>query len=71
MTVETVIDDGLGPVLDADGNEVALPAEFEVDAVLRLFFSGRVPAPNCPHYMPKSERDAGFHNCEPCGRGKR
>ena len=57
------------PVLDADGNDVPLPADFKVTPEFRLFMSGRVPAPNCPHYMSKSDRDAGFRNCEPCGSG--
>lgn len=55
------------PVLDADGNEVVLPADFEITPEFRQFMSGRVPAPNCPHYMNKRERDAGFDCCEPCG----
>jgi hypothetical protein len=55
------------PLLDAEGKEVVLPADFEVDEVMRLFFASRVPAPNCPHYMNKRDRDAGFGNCEPCG----
>lgn len=55
------------PVLDADGNEVVLPPDFGVTDAFRLSMSGRVPAPNCPHYMNKRDRDAGFGNCEPCG----
>lgn len=59
------------PILDADGNEVVIPTDMVTDDMLRLFFAGRVPAPNCPHYMAKSERDAGYDNCESCARGMR
>lgn len=58
-----------GPVLDADGNEVRLPADFPVTPELRRYMGGRVPAPNCPHYMPAADARAGFVNCEPCGSG--
>lgn len=59
------------PVLDADGAEVVLPDDFEVTEEFRAFMAGRVPAPNCPHYMYASERRAGLITCEGCERGKR
>lgn len=58
------------PVLDADGAEVVLPDDFEVTDEFRAFMAGRVPAPNCPHYMYASERRAGLRTCEGCERGK-
>lgn len=57
-------------VLDADGGVVALPDGFEVTDAFRRFMAGRVPAPNCPHYMPAAEREAGFDSCERCGSGE-
>lgn len=65
------MDHAIAPVLDADGGEVLLPDGFEVTDTLRQFMAGRVPAPNCPHYMHASERRAGFRSCEGCGHGAR
>jgi hypothetical protein len=56
-------------VLDANGDEVPLPPDFPVTAGFRTFMEGRVPAPNCPHYMRKIDLSFGFRNCEHCERG--
>lgn len=55
-------------VIDANGNPVPITEEQAAlpDDVLRQFFAGRVPASGCPHYIAKSEADAGFTNCERC-----
>ena len=63
----TTIDD---PVVDANGDPVDLPPEFQVDGLIRMFFAGRVPAPDCPHYMTKSEVTAGYRRCEHCQSGR-
>lgn len=52
------------PLLDGDGIEVK--PGVEIDDVTRRYFAGKVHAPECPHYMAKSERDAGFTKCERC-----
>lgn len=54
------------PVLDANSQVVNLPADFPVTDEFRAFMAGRVPAPNCPHYMPEADARAGFLNCETC-----
>jgi hypothetical protein len=59
----------IAPLLDGDGNVVD-PDGAPVDPAIRLFFAGRVPEPDCDHYMYKSERDAGFTRAESC-RGPR
>ncbi|GAA3751582.1 hypothetical protein [Micromonospora maritima] len=65
-----LLDDGTSPVVDANGDPVDLPPEFEVDSLIRLFFAGRVPARDCPHYIAKSEARAGYRRCEHCQRGR-
>jgi hypothetical protein len=54
------------PVLDARGNEVVVPPDFEVTDTFREYMSYRVPAPNCPHYIHITEANAGYGNCERC-----
>jgi len=63
--------DAVAPVLDANGDEVVLPADFEVTEGFRIFMAGRVPAANCPDYMSAAEARAGFRSCERCQYGKR
>lgn len=54
------------PVVDANGNPVPLPDHVAASADLRAFMASRVPAAECPHYIAKSEADAGFVRCERC-----
>lgn len=58
------------PVFDANGAVVPLPADFPVSAEFRTFMAVRVPAVNCPHYLPVADAQAGFLTCESCSRGK-
>lgn len=53
------------PVLDANGNAVDLRGAIVTDEI-RAYFAGRVPAPECPHYIAASEARAGFTKCESC-----
>lgn len=52
--------------VDANGDRVPLPDHVAATFELRVFMAGRVPAPDCPHYMAKSEADAGLTRCEHC-----
>lgn len=58
------------PVFDANGTKVELPADFKITPEFRAFMAGRLPAPNCPHYMPAADIRHGFTTCERCGRGR-
>ncbi len=53
-------------IVDANGTQVALPPDVAASDELRTFMAGRVPAAGCPHYMAKSEADAGLTKCERC-----
>lgn len=59
-----IVDDG--PVLDGNGDPVAVPDHIKVDGVFRAFMAGRVPAKGCGHYIAKSEARIGFNRCERC-----
>lgn len=58
------------PVLDGNGNPVPLPVPMHTAPLdlMRALYPGRVPAPQCPHYMLKGDREAGATTCEkrPC-----
>ncbi|TDC02656.1 hypothetical protein E1091_00195 [Micromonospora fluostatini] len=54
------------PVLDGNGDPVAVPPEIVPDDTFRTFMAGRVPAKKCPHYISKQEAEAGFKKCERC-----
>lgn len=58
------------PVLDANGDTVVLPEGFVVTEEFRAFMAGRLPAPNCPHYMPASEILSETSACEACTLGR-
>ena len=54
------------PVLDANGDPVAVPANVVANDAFRAFMAGRVPASDCPHYIAASEASVGFTRCERC-----
>lgn len=54
------------PLLDAAGQEVPVPDGAQVTEAIRLFFAGRLPAPECDHYMYASEIRQGLKVCESC-----
>lgn len=49
-----------------DGDGLPIPPLVQNDPATRAYFAGKVRALKCPHYMAKSERDAGFEKCERC-----
>jgi hypothetical protein len=53
------------PVVDANGDPVAVPVGMEINDALRAFMAGRVPA-DCGHYIASQEARAGFTSCEAC-----
>jgi hypothetical protein len=67
VSTSDIVDDG--PVLDANGQEVALPPGFEVSSLFRQFMAGRVRAAGCPHYMLATDVRIGWTTCERCPNG--
>lgn len=61
--IEHVRDSEPPQIRDANGDVVS---GVEGDATAAAFFAGRVPAPDCPHYIAASEAAAGFTRCEHC-----